>query len=189
MSHRNRKPWFLSILLFQLFTALQITPKLSGLRQLSLSRFCRVRWSFLFAGFHMVSQVAAHLKAWLTWVRGPVWFPHSHLLQMGWTARTDRALSPSWCTLSISSVQSLSSVWLFAIPWIAGRQTSLSITNSWSSLKPMSIESVMPSSHLILCRPVVLLPPIPPSISLFQWINTSQEVTKAILPHSMAVSG
>ena len=59
MSQRNRKSWFLSILLFWLFTALQITPKLSGLRQLSLSRFCRVRWSFLFAGFHMVSQVAA----------------------------------------------------------------------------------------------------------------------------------
>ena len=60
------------------------------------------------------------------------------------------------------SVQSLSRVQLFATPWIAANQASLSITYSWSSLKLMSIESVMPSSHLILCRPLLLLPPIPP---------------------------
>ena len=66
-----------------------------------------------------------------------------------------------------SSVQSLSPVWLFATPWIAARQVSLSITNSRSSFKLMSIESVMPSSHLILCRPLLLLPPIPPSIRVF----------------------
>ena len=65
------------------------------------------------------------------------------------------------------SVQSLSCVWLFATPWIAARQASLSITNSQSSLRLMSIESVMPSSHLILCRPLFLLPPIPPSIRVF----------------------
>ena len=64
----------------------------------------------------------------------------------------------------IRSDQSLSRVWLFATPWIAARQASLSITNSWSSLRLTSIESVMPSSHLILCRPLLLLPPIPPSI-------------------------
>ena len=52
-------------------------------------------------------------------------------------------------------------------PWIAAHQASLSITNSWSLLKPMSIESVMPSSHLILCHPLLLLPPIPPSIRVF----------------------
>ena len=63
-----------------------------------------------------------------------------------------------------SSVQSLSRVRLFAIPWIAAHQAFLSITNSRSSLRFMSIESVMPSSHLILCRPLLLLPPIPPSI-------------------------
>ena len=63
-----------------------------------------------------------------------------------------------------SSVQSLSRVWLFATPWIAARQASLSITSSRSSLKLMPIESVMPSSHLILCRPLLLLPPTPPSI-------------------------
>ena len=65
------------------------------------------------------------------------------------------------------SVQSLSRVWLFATPWIAARQASLSITNSWSSLRLMSIESVIPSSHLILCHPLLLLPPIPPSIRVF----------------------
>ena len=66
-----------------------------------------------------------------------------------------------------SSVQSLSRVQLFATPWIAARQASLSITNSQSSPKLMSIELVMPSSHLILCCPLLLLPPIPPSIRVF----------------------
>ena len=65
------------------------------------------------------------------------------------------------------SNQSLSHVWLFVTPWIAARQASLSITNSWSSPNLMSIESVMPSSHLSLCRPLLLLPPIPSSIRVF----------------------
>ena len=66
-----------------------------------------------------------------------------------------------------SLVQSLSRVRLFATPWIAAHQASLFITNSWNSLKLMSIESVMPFSHLILCRPLLLLLPIPPSIRVF----------------------
>ena len=66
-----------------------------------------------------------------------------------------------------SSVQSLSRVQLFVTPWIAARQASLSITNSRSRPKLMSIELVMPSSHLILCCPLLLLPPIPPSIRVF----------------------
>ena len=66
-----------------------------------------------------------------------------------------------------SSVQSLSCVRLFATPWITARQASLSITISQSSLKLTSIELVMPSSHLILCHPLFLLPPIPPSIRVF----------------------
>ena len=66
-----------------------------------------------------------------------------------------------------SSVQSLSHVRLFATPWIAAHQASLSITSSWSLFTLMPIESVMPSSHLILCRPLLLLPPIPPSIRVF----------------------
>ena len=68
---------------------------------------------------------------------------------------------------SLSSVQSLSHVRFFATTWIAACQASLSITNSQSLLKLMSIESVMPSSHLILCHPLLLLPPIPPSIRVF----------------------
>ena len=69
--------------------------------------------------------------------------------------------------ISLPSVQSLSRVWPFATPWIAARQTSLSITNSRSSLWLMSIESVMPSSHLILWRPLLFLLLIPPSIRVF----------------------
>ena len=82
-----------------------------------------------------------------------------------------------------SSVQSLSRVQLFTIPWISACQDSLSITNSRSSLKLMSIESVMPSSHLILCRPLLLLPPtLPASESfsmsqLFAWGGQSTEVS------------
>ena len=66
-----------------------------------------------------------------------------------------------------SSVQCLSRVWLLVTPWTAARQASLSITNCWSLPKPMSIELVMPSNHLILCRPLLLLPSIFPSIRVF----------------------
>ena len=69
--------------------------------------------------------------------------------------------------VQFSSVQSLSCVWLFVTPWTAARQASLSITNSWSPPKPMSIESVMPSNHLIVCHPLLLLPSIFPSIRVF----------------------
>ena len=72
-------------------------------------------------------------------------------------------LTPS---VQFSSVQLLSRVRIFATPWIAAHQASLSITNSWSSSKPMSIELVMPSNHLILCHPL-LLPSIFPSIRVF----------------------
>ena len=66
-----------------------------------------------------------------------------------------------------SSIQSLSRVWLFATPWTAAHQDSLSITHSRSLLKLMSIESVMPSNHLILCLPLILPPSIFPSIRVF----------------------
>ena len=72
--------------------------------------------------------------------------------------------SPFWC---IFSVQLLSHVWLFATLWTTARQVSLSITNSWNLLKLISIESVMPSNHLILCHPLLLLPSIFPSIRVF----------------------
>ena len=96
---------------------------------------------------------------------------HSVLQGIWW----DRSLD-SWMFLGIdfmisilqfSSVQSLSRVWLFATLWTAARQASLSITNSRSPPKPMSIESVMPSNHLILCHPLLLLPSIFPSIRVF----------------------
>ena len=73
----------------------------------------------------------------------------------------------STCIAQFSSVQSLSHVQLFVIPWITAFQASLSITNSWSSLKLMSIKLVMPYSHLILYRPLLFLPPFPPSIRVF----------------------
>ena len=70
-----------------------------------------------------------------------------------------------------SSVQSLSRVWLFVTPWTPVCHASLSITNSWSLPKFMSIESVMPSSHLILCHPLLLLPSLFPSIRVFSEEN------------------
>ena len=71
----------------------------------------------------------------------------------------------------VHSLQSLSHVQLFVIPWIIAHQPSLSITNSQSLLRLMSIESVMPSSHLILCHPLLLLPSIPPSIRVFSNVS------------------
>ena len=84
-----------------------------------------------------------------------IWWPQLYLIS---------SQSPQ---RQFSSVQSLSLVRLFATPWIAARQASLSITNSRSSHRLASIKSVMPSSHLILCHPLLLLPPIPPSIRVF----------------------
>ena len=110
------------------------------------------------------------------------WSPHSHLKKMTMKHIMKRAESQGWNTGNInilrsrkgkmklmkmtwegklSSVQSLSRVRLFVTPWIAAHQASLFITISRSSLRLMSIESVMPSSHLILGRPLLLLPPIP----------------------------
>ena len=80
---------------------------------------------------------------------------------------SDHSLFDSWSTDSICSVQSLSRVQLCVTTWTAARQASLSITNSPSLPKLMSIESVMPSSHLILCPPLLLLPPIHPRIRVF----------------------
>ena len=87
----------------------------------------------------------------------------------------------------ISSVQSLSRVWLFATPWIAALQASLSITNSQSLLKLMPIESVMPSSHLIVCHPLLLLPPIPPSIRVFSNESTLlfYQISSYFIQHPM----
>ena len=78
--------------------------------------------------------------------------------------------------LGRSSVQSLSRVQLFAIPWTETRQVSLSITNSQSPPKPMSIELVIPSNHLILCRPLLLLPSIFHSIRVFSNESAGQSI-------------
>ena len=82
------------------------------------------------------------------------------------TQRTERGFQRRGVS-SVQSVQSLSPVQLFATPWTAACQASLSINNSWSLLKLMSIESAMPSNHLILCRPLLLLPSIFPKITVF----------------------
>ena len=82
--------------------------------------------------------------------------------------------------IQFSSVQLLSLVQLFVTPWISASQASLSITNSWSLPKLMPIELVMPSSHLILCLPLLLLPPIPPSIRVSSNESTRHEVAKIL---------
>ena len=93
----------------------------------------------------------------------------SSLQSHGW--QHDRSPCPSLtqraCSVQFSSFQLLSRVQLFVTPWTAARQASLSITNSQSLPKPMSIELLMPSNHLILCRPLLLLPSIFPSITVF----------------------
>ena len=81
----------------------------------------------------------------------------------------------------LSSVQWLSHVWLSAIPWTAARRASLSITNSWSLLKRMSMESVTPSNHLILCCPLLLLLSIFPSIRVFSNESMSLVISYLIL--------
>ena len=107
---------------------------------------------------------------------------HCRFIHLGFLITIRYLLTQECYTeFQFSSVQSLSCVWLFANPWIAAHQASLSITNSQSSLKLTSIESVMPSSHLILCRPLLLLPPIAPSIRVFfQWVNSSHKVAKVL---------
>ena len=78
-----------------------------------------------------------------------------------------RCMSGCGTAVQFSSVQLLSCVWLFVTPWTTARQASLSITNSQSPLKPMSIELVIPSNHIILCHPLLLLPSMFPSIRVF----------------------
>ena len=93
-------------------------------------------------------------------------------------------------SVQFSSVQSFSRVRLFVTPWIAARQASLSITNSWSLLRLMSIELVMPSNHLIFCCPLLLPPSIFPSIRVFsnesvcciRWENIGVSASTSVLP-------
>ena len=112
------------------------------------------------------------MAGWQAYLTQVPWFSQSPYSQQLLFCLFNRHIEryPKWY-LQFGSVQSLSRVRLFATPWIAARQASLSI-NSQSSLKLMSIKSVMPSSHLILCRPLFLLPPIPPSIRVFSKEST-----------------
>ena len=97
---------------------------------------------------------------------------YTHTPQVGMRIKQITYIVPDQ-SVQFSSVQSLSRVWLFATPWTAARQASLSITNSRSLLKLMSIELVMPSNHLILCCPLLLLPSIFPSIRVFSNLFTT----------------
>ena len=106
------------------------------------------------AGWHLASRASSSCVTEA---------PGSHLL-LSVTMTTIWSRSASFLACS---VQSLSHVWLFTIPWTAACQTSLSNTNTWSLLKPMSIKLVMPSNHLILCHPLLLSPSILPSIRVF----------------------
>ena len=83
-------------------------------------------------------------------------------------------------SVQFSSVQSFSNVRLFVTPWTTAHQDSLSITDSWSLLKLFSIESVMPSNHLILCCPLLLLPSVSQHQRLFQWVSSSHQVVKVL---------
>ena len=102
----------------------------------------------------------------------------------------EKLLLYSCKVLQFSSVESLSRVRLFATPWIAALQASLSITNSRSLLKLMSVELVMPSNHLIICRPLLLPPPIPPNIRVFsnestlrvRWPKYGVSASASVLP-------
>ena len=98
-----------------------------------------------------------------------------------WVGATRSAWGESFVYRGWSFVHSLSHVWLFATLWTAAHQASLSVTISWSLVKLMSIESVMPSNHLILCRPLLLLPSVFPSIRVFfQWVGSLHQVTQSI---------
>ena len=115
--------------------------------------------SFLLVIINRRDSTISWMNEWINKWLYLAFLPRSKCLLISWLQ------SPA--TVIFSSVQSLSRVLLFVTPWITARQASLSITNSQSSLKLMSIESVRPSSHLILCCPLLLLPPIPPSIRVF----------------------
>ena len=113
----------------------------------------------------------------LAWVAFPFSRVSSQPRDRTQVSRIAGGFFTSWAT---SSVHSLSHVQLFATPWIVACQASLSITISQSSLKLTSIESVVPSSHLILCHPLFLLPPTPPSIRGFSNESTLHEVAKVL---------
>ena len=130
--------------------------------------------------FPSIRVFSNELALWIRWLKELKLQPKHQSLQ--WIFRID------WFDWNpqFSSVQSFSCVQLFATPWTAAHQASLSITNSQSLLKLKSTESVMPSNHLILCHPVLLLPSIFPSIRVFSSVSVlhiGAKVLKLPLQH------
>ena len=135
----------------------------------------------IFNHFSIITLPLLTTKGSLSFVFIPYWKPNVLKLNNHWFIFFFLIISRENCNFrsefainviylishQFSLVQSLICVWLFVTPWIAACQASLSIINSQSLPKLMSIESLMPSSHLIICRPLLLLPPIPPSIRVF----------------------
>ena len=115
----------------------------------------------------LVGQKLAHQCGSQSGFRDFMCFSRSHNWEVSRFSNSELSILSSTVKTGFSSVQSLSRVWLFATPWTAACQASLSITNPQSLLKLMSIESVMPSNHLILCCPLLLPPSILPSIRVF----------------------
>ena len=133
------------------FFGTQLSLQLNSYIRTTWKNHSLTRWTFPFSPNYPPIQAAKH-----HWAEFSVLYSRSFLV-----------IHLKYNSIYIRSDQLLTHVRLFVTPWIAARQASLSITNSQSSLRLMSIESVMPSSHLILCRPLLLLPPIPPSIRVF----------------------
>ena len=149
LQHHSSKA---SVLLHSAFFIVQLShPFMTTGKTIALTR-CTFVSKVLTLLFNMLSRLVI------------AFLPRSRHLLISWLQSPSAVIFSS---VHFSSVQSLSRVQLFATPLITAHQASLSITNSRSSLRLTSIESVMPSSHLILCRPLLLLPPLPPSIKVF----------------------
>ena len=142
---------------------------LSELRELVMDREA---WR---AVIHGVAKSRTWLSNWteLNWI-SDLSYPTSLVLHL------DKHIYITILIFTLSSVPSFSHVWLSGTPWTAARQASLCITNSQSLLKLMAIESVIPSNHLILCRPLLLLPSSFPSIRVFSNVSSSHQVAKVL---------
>ena len=145
--------------------------------EIRMRRELNLRNKYKRASFFLISYCRAVEKYWKCKSEKKVWEVALITLQAQtkatWGGGEEQSNSLPSRSMSLgkehhfSSIQSLLRVWLFVTPWTTALQASLSITNSWSPPKPMSVNSLMPSNHLILCRPLLLLPSIFPSIRVF----------------------